>query len=352
MAEGSYRARITCAQEAGDLRIQDISEIVDRRTCSDFTPHPHPHDSERGAFCYAPFSQHHLILNTVPKSSSTGIADYTNLFTRVTYNSAERTVNQLIPAGCVSPKLNARPLRKRASLREPNSVIRYIQGNNSSQNLLPSINRTAIITPNRGSNVLQWCGTSRKLELKVFGSSIECIKCLSWSQCENLEGRRIVRLHKTLIGACLEVIFVPIRPSQYVNHLEFVEDDFLEISCIKFKNESENRAEFLITSAEVIKIIEYLIGAREGNSSFLGKDRGRIRSNLAPLWYKTISSVDKTKALRLRTQIQKYECRKPYNILKNMRMLSWDDLERAIRKALLFYHVLISDSSSPGHPTY
>lgn len=184
---------------------------------------------------------------------------------------------------------------------------------------------------------------SRKLKLNIFGGSIQCIKRLAWSQCEDLEGRRIVRLHKTLNGAAVEVIFVPVRPSQYTNCLKFVEDDFLEVSCIKFLHQDGITTDFLITSAEVIKIIEFLLGSSQKKTSLLRKERGRIRSNLASLWHKNPSPMDSTETRRLRSQILKYESRKPYNILKDMRMLLWDDLESAIRKALLFYLVIVSD---------
>lgn len=178
---------------------------------------------------------------------------------------------------------------------------------------------------------------TRTLEFKIFGGSIECIKRLTWSAHEEMEGRRIVRLHKIQHGTSLNVIFVPLRPSQYINHLRFVEEDFLDVSCIKFTNEECNTTEFLITSAEVIKIIEYLVGV----GLLLRKDRGRIRSNLATLWHKDLTPADSIEAQRLHLQILRYDSQKPYNILKDMRMLSWDALEVAIRRALLFYVVLV-----------
>ncbi|ANZ76446.1 BA75_04152T0 [Komagataella pastoris] len=113
--------------------------------------------------------------------------------------------------------------------------------------------------------------------------------------------------------------------------------------------------QYYITSVEVIKIIELLVGSHLiQDSQQKRKERGRVRSNLVPFWSKhPVSSSKKTLRPRsgpacnddylaeLAHRIMTYEIRRPRIFDKNVRILEWAKLGPALQRALQSYYVAV-----------
>lgn len=105
--------------------------------------------------------------------------------------------------------------------------------------------------------------------------------------------------------------------------------------------------EYLFTSVDVIKAIEFLIDV---NFSTRRREKGMIRSNLRLLWhffpnYET--EGDKSSFGALMSRVMNYKHLKPCSISKNLRFLSHSTFSDAIEKALLFYYVKIPNEINP-----
>ncbi|CUM51313.1 unnamed protein product [Debaryomyces fabryi] len=232
------------------------------------------------------------------------------------------------------------------------------------------------------------------IELHVNGASFEEICFPVWSASEKEDRRRIIRIervqngHKLLanfsiVGAANEnPITLPPPP----------DTDVIEVSCLEcttISNETDDQSasdedlavpiqgmhdgkynQYYITSVEVIEIVELLIGTQSMDAADRRKERGRIRSNLVPFWSrKPISSrmPDNSSAhsskspgyagmdtrltnqdyrFELAKRIMAYEIRKPRGFDKEVRILRWDKLIPALKRALQTYYTEIPSSDS------
>ncbi|KAG7881072.1 hypothetical protein KL905_002062 [Ogataea polymorpha] len=220
-------------------------------------------------------------------------------------------------------------------------------------------------------------GRSRylKCKLSILDGGEENLCLPEWSEHEKQDKRRIIRVERR------QRINEVIMSFHILNLAEQQETrpapdgvDFVEVSCLEcYQNldysedddttvvtrgggESLSR-QFYITSVEVIKIVELLIGSQSTNQKERRAERGRIRSNLVPFWSKKpISSkkvmssdshgefIGKTNAdLRneLAQRIMSYETRKPRRFDKEVRVLEWRKLVPALRRALQSYYVKV-----------
>ncbi|GMM38524.1 hypothetical protein DASC09_058630 [Saccharomycopsis crataegensis] len=126
-------------------------------------------------------------------------------------------------------------------------------------------------------------------------------------------------------------------------------------------NDGEISRKFYITSVEVVKLVELLICAEDKSSTERRKERGRIRSNLVPFWSKRPISTRMSSTynsnipipgsvngstkedfrIELAKRIMGYSTRKPRGFDKEVRILKWEKLEGALRRALMSYYVEI-----------
>ncbi|ANZ75678.1 BA75_03319T0 [Komagataella pastoris] len=128
------------------------------------------------------------------------------------------------------------------------------------------------------------------------------------------------------------------------------------ISCDYISNETSIGRQYYITSVEVIKIVELLIGSHLiQDRKQKRKERGCIRSNLMPFWSKhlvTSSTKDIKRHLvpgsnddyiaDLAHRIKTYEVRRPRIVNKDLRILEWSNLGSALQRALQSYYVAVS----------
>jgi len=109
--------------------------------------------------------------------------------------------------------------------------------------------------------------------------------------------------------------------------------------------------EYYITSVEVVGIVELLIGTQLAEPQERRKERGRIRSNLVLFWLKKPVSLriqegrnsghtnNKDLRYELAKRIMSYDIRRPRGFDKEVRILRWDKLIPALKRALQSYYV-------------
>lgn len=225
-------------------------------------------------------------------------------------------------------------------------------------------------------------------ELNLVGASVEDICYPVWSQAEKEDRRRIVRIERIQKGPRLIVNFsivgaakespVPVQPPPGV--------DVVEVSCLECtlrnddydsqssddelksppagsnctQTENGECYQYYITSVEVIEIVELLIANQSKDPAERRRERGRVRSNLVPFWSKKpISSrmndantsendnldghtpTNQDYRLELAKRIMGYEIRKPRGFDKEVRILRWDKLVPALKRALQSYYTEI-----------
>jgi hypothetical protein len=226
-------------------------------------------------------------------------------------------------------------------------------------------------------------------ELNLVGAVVEDICYPVWSQAEKEDRRRIVRIERiqkgprlianfSIVGAAKESP-VPVQPPPGV--------DVVEVSCLEctlrnddydsqssddeFRSPSGSSCtqadngecyQYYITSVEVIEIVELLIANQSKDPAERRRERGRVRSNLVPFWSKKpISSrmndaasttnendnldshtpTNQDYRLELAKRIMGYEIRKPRGFDKEVRILRWDKLVPALKRALQSYYTEI-----------
>lgn len=203
------------------------------------------------------------------------------------------------------------------------------------------------------------------IELNIIGGRTEDICTPGWSYSEKEDRRRIVRIERiqnankiianfTILGSANEnpTVLPPPANSNI---------DVIEVSCLEcskeFSQDEEDNSEsysplgnsdgeydYFITSVEVIEIVELLIGTMPTSSTDRRKERGRVRSNLVPFWSKKpISSRIENNPqpdyrVELAKRIMSYEIRKPRGFDKEVRILKWDKLIPALKRALQCYY--------------
>lgn len=198
------------------------------------------------------------------------------------------------------------------------------------------------------SDVLEDSGDGTKLnhvELRFANDiSFKTINQIPWTTEEETEGRRIVRVTRLQRRNVLSLeLLIVTELSQLLNQTDG--GSHVEVSCIKYNCSNRDKVYYLITSVEVIKIIELLTGSAWRDPLMRRVERGRLRSNLGTFWLKeflAIKSNNTNRAcLKLLEQLSSYEIRTPYNVWKDLRLMPWDNLLVALSKVLCFYHVKI-----------
>lgn len=226
--------------------------------------------------------------------------------------------------------------------------------------------------------------------LEIIGAELEELCLPEWNEAELEDKRRIIRIERHQVSdtivAKFSIVGSAIDNPKTLPAAPGV--DVVEVSCLvcttrkgdegeEEEEEEENvdaissnspiykyddntssdeaiTKRFYITSVEVIKVVELLIGTELSDAHERRRERGRIRSNLVPFWSKkSISSRLSNKEVRqspltspavdfraeLATRIMRYEVRKPRGFDKEVRILKWERLVAALRRALQSYYV-------------
>ncbi|CEP20778.1 unnamed protein product [Cyberlindnera jadinii] len=223
--------------------------------------------------------------------------------------------------------------------------------------------------------------------LELVGAKLEELCMPQWSQAEKEDKRRIIRVERYQIANRIVAQFSIVGSAN--EHPKVVPAppgvDVVEVSCLacltrecddqdedeesedisqqyRYKSPSPLKNSFYITSVEVIKIVELLIGTEPSTPHERRRERGRIRSNLVPFWSKkSISSRCSNQEMRssplsdegadfrveLATRIMSYEIRKPRGFDKEVRILKWEKLVPALKRALQSYYVEVPSDFHP-----
>lgn len=236
------------------------------------------------------------------------------------------------------------------------------------------------------------------IELELAGGGVDACCRPQWSLSENEDKRRIIRIERiqhhqriyanfSIVGSANE------NPSTLPPPINS-NIDVIEVSCLQCSkqlnreiNESggedgldydelneEDGYDYYITSVEGIEIVELLIGTMSNDSNERRKERGRVRSNLVPFWSKkpissrldqhnnqsqsdlssysqggqsqNSSPLNSNGSLggysdyrtELAKRIMSYEIRKPRGFDKEVRILRWERLIPALKRALQSYY--------------
>lgn len=180
------------------------------------------------------------------------------------------------------------------------------------------------------------------IDFKIIGGALDEIMKHPWSHQEEIEGKRILRIERLQQGCTLQAQFLVInQPDKLIRPTITDCPSFLEVACIRFDHTDGITTNYFITSVEVIEIVEFLIGNNIQDSVRKLKERSRIRSNLAALWFQNLSDLGPM-ILRFENQIRRYNSRNPKTVLKYRKLLEWENLGYALWKALLFYCICVS----------
>lgn len=210
-------------------------------------------------------------------------------------------------------------------------------------------------------------GNFLKVSLVLLEDTTKPIYSIPWTEMECKENRRIVRFTKSLIGLDKLLLDFSIVNIENLQHDERgIDPDlglpYIEISCLRcqFYDKHSNKLtyKYYITSIEIIKLIEFLVGtydddeAAEDHGS-IRRERGRIRSNLFPFWAKwTVNTkiddhnlnklnndINEKFKLDLGNRIMNYKTRKPRDSFKEIRVLNWDKLNPALQRVFQNYYI-------------
>lgn len=206
----------------------------------------------------------------------------------------------------------------------------------------------------------------------VFTNTDILSVCLTpWSNTEVAAERRFVRFTKSLNLNTLSldasiVSYDERNPTEQTGICPTTGLPYIEISCLRCHCLPESNTnhidaleeqqllsyKYYITSIEMIKLIEFIIGTSAETPQDLEairKERGRIRSNLVPFWSKwtvnSKSNLDKMHDIKWRYRIEMgerimaYKYRKPRDFDKEIRVLNWENLEPALHRVLQNYYV-------------
>ncbi|KAK6465562.1 hypothetical protein DFJ63DRAFT_283410 [Scheffersomyces coipomensis] len=243
------------------------------------------------------------------------------------------------------------------------------------------------------------------VELSLNGATIEDICYPQWGKSEKDDGRRIIRIERIQKGPKLMANFSIVgSANENPTTLPAPKNvDVVEVSCLKCKvklndeyydsqssdeegsrntsspksyircEEDGETYQYYITSVEVVEIVELLIGTEAKDSAEKRRERGRVRSNLVPFWSKKpISSrmndssannsanntptfghqqyppqpTNQDYRIELAKRIMGYEIRKPRGFDKEVRILRWDKLVPALKRALQSYYTEIPQSDA------
>ncbi|RCK55736.1 hypothetical protein Cantr_05041 [Candida viswanathii] len=240
------------------------------------------------------------------------------------------------------------------------------------------------------------------VELNLNGASIEDVCYPKWSKLEKEDRRRIIRIERIQNGPKISANFTIVgnaNENPITLPPSTPDIDVVEVSCLEcdvrindeydsqssddeitgtsggkspnyIKNEVDGEYyQYYITSVEVVEIVELLIGNQFRDAAERRRERGRVRSNLVPFWSKKpISSrmsensanspsnntlnlpgslpTNHDYRMELAKRIMGYEIRKPRGFDKEVRILRWDKLIPALKRALQSYYTEIPQHDS------
>lgn len=205
------------------------------------------------------------------------------------------------------------------------------------------------------------------VDLDLVCATLDVLCLPRWSDAEKADGRRIIRIERHQVGARIVAQFSIVGAANEHGHPMPAAPgvDFAEVSCLRcYVHEGEDedeeltpqptnrspivREQFYITSVEVVRVVELLIGTELKDAHERRRERGRIRSNLVPFWSKrSICSRLSTQCedspkrdfrAELATRIMAYETRRPRDFDKEVRILQWAKLVPALQRALQSYY--------------
>lgn len=177
---------------------------------------------------------------------------------------------------------------------------------------------------------------------------LEGVRSMPWNNMEHMDGRRIVRIERTQVGAAIRVQFTAVGLAVEKPHPAPAPAgvSVVEVSCLhKTTLDCGIAAGYYITSVEVVSIVETVIGAENLDSALRRRERGRIRSNLLPFWQKRpllskrTDDDDGDDQNDFARRIMAYEIRRPRGFDKGVRVLDWNLLGAALERALQCYYV-------------
>lgn len=217
----------------------------------------------------------------------------------------------------------------------------------------------------------------RRVVLNLINCSVNQV-CTSptWSPMEQDEHRRIVRFTRTLYQdykngtpiVCVEITATPVEST----HSNLAKDPegfdpetglpYLEVSCMRCKYQSKEKVnggtntiyKYYMTSVEVVRLIQFITGTSwNADENALRIERGRLRSNLFPFWCKwTVQTrrdrndqlpfihtqnINDQYHAELTNAIVNYKYRRPRGFEKNVRVISWEKLQPALKRILQSY---------------
>ncbi|GMM29516.1 hypothetical protein DAMA08_022610 [Martiniozyma asiatica (nom. inval.)] len=247
--------------------------------------------------------------------------------------------------------------------------------NPTSYKLVRGIHTGGLMGKPQLSNDAKDSFTFERVKLKFKGSKELDICFPEWSKEEIEEGRRIVRFEKvqfneTILITCSIVklnigipdsgigengnLYLEISCLRCISDDRFGETDNVHIIAAPGTNIKHLPSKYYVTSVDVLKLVEFLINMpKDLRLIEKRKERGRIRSNLVSFWSKNSvstklpvrpSTKGKTNAhfrLDLANNIMSYKYRKPRGFDKEVRVLEWKVLIKALKRALLNYFVEI-----------
>lgn len=191
-------------------------------------------------------------------------------------------------------------------------------------NLAPTLIRTSTLLSEYIRKNLSVINTPIQLHV---GPSVDSAVS-EWTEEEVLAGRKLVHLDVALEShANFHIEARPLKPESHPNN-----EGRLVISCIKW----EEQDKFVVTSVDVIMVLEHLVGAQ-----FPIEEKSRIRRNLQFLKPSTITRSN-GESKRLFNSIMAMENPRPRNIEKDLKVFEWSELFTAVRKVLSKY------SANPG----
>lgn len=229
------------------------------------------------------------------------------------------------------------------------------------------------------------------VELDIVDAGLDECCYPQWSADEKADHRRIIRIERQQCGPKVIATFLVVgSANEHPTSVEAPQDtDVLEVSCLEcgvrflddegspetdspsagghvtvdaygysnsyypVRHNSTDASQavhynYYITSVEVVEIVELLIGMQLKDSAERRKERGRVRSNLVPFWSKRpiLSRMSENSGLsdfraELAKRIMAYDIRKPRGFDKEVRILRWDKLVPALKRALQSYYTEI-----------
>jgi hypothetical protein len=230
------------------------------------------------------------------------------------------------------------------------------------------------------------------VELDIVNAGLDECCYPQWSADEKSDHRRIIRIERQQCGPKVIATFLIVgSANEHPTSVEAPRDtDVVEVSCLEcgvrfLEDEGSPETEdspsagghvavdaygynnsyypvrhnstdasqavhynYYITSVEVVEIVELLIGMQLKDSAERRKERGRVRSNLVPFWSKRpiLSRMSENSGLsdfraELAKRIMAYDIRKPRGFDKEVRILRWDKLVPALKRALQSYYTEI-----------